>query len=75
MEYLIWNDTDIWKSAHLEGADSVLRLSVLKEVWISEHSTCIFLLLLLVNYKNIYFKYSDRKSSQAAPGTGSMIRG
>ena len=26
MEYSIWNNTDIWKSVHLVGADSVLRL-------------------------------------------------
>ena len=35
-EYSIWNDTDIWNSAYSVSADS--RLSVLKEVWILEHS-------------------------------------
>ena len=36
--FVFWNNTDIWKSACLVGADSVLRLSVRMEVWVSEHS-------------------------------------
>ena len=39
-EYLIWSNTHLLKSVYLVSARSVLHLSVLMEVWISEHSTC-----------------------------------
>ena len=38
-EYKFWNNTHRLKSAYKVSADSVLRLSVLMEVWISEHSS------------------------------------
>ena len=43
-EYYIWNNTHQLKSAYLVSVDTVLHLSVLMEVWISEHSTDVIIM-------------------------------